>query len=246
MQAVDIVRRHLKNNQPVFGNRMVARNFSYLVLADGGYFGDKLPERGAVCPDDAGAVQWQRNLYERPDDIMYGTQDPDPDADPEFKQFLPFWSTYQAVPSSWTSDTSAVAVTQASGQPGYHLLYTNPGGDSFTNVRMDQVTFPSQKVYIFDLFDRHSRKDTIFHAYPDAKQPLLFFDGSVRVLRTGDANKGWKPEAPTNPFPTLYLYWPTAGEPRTLSGNAQDSVFGYYRWTRRGVKGVDFGGGEVR
>jgi prepilin-type N-terminal cleavage/methylation domain-containing protein len=245
-QAVDIVRRHLKNNQPVFSNRMVARNFSYLVLADGGYFGDKLPERGAVCPDDFNGVTWQKNLTENPTNIMAGTMDPDPESDPEYKQFLSFWSTYQAVPGSWTSDTSAVAVTQASGQPGYHLLYTNPGGDSFRNVRMDQVTFPSQKVYIFDLFDRHSRKRPIFHAYPDAKQPLLFFDGSVSVRRTGDANRGWNPAAPTSPLATYYLYYPTANEPPTLSGNASDAVYGYYRWTRRGIKGVDFGGGEVR
>jgi len=244
-QAVDIVRRHLKNNQPVFSNRMVARNFSYLVLVDGGYFGDKLPERAVVCPDDTNGLTWQRNLVENPTDILAGTMDPDPGSDPEYKQFLSFWSTYQAVPSSWTSDTSAVAVTQASGAAGYHLLYSNPGGDSFTNVRMDQVSFPSQKVYIFDLFDRHSRKRPIFHAYADARQPLLFFDGSVSMRRTGDANRGWMPSAPTSPFATYYLYWPTPAEPPTLSGNVSDAVYGHYRWTRRGIKGVDFGGKEV-
>jgi prepilin-type N-terminal cleavage/methylation domain-containing protein len=257
-QALDIVRRHLHNDQPFFDGRMIARNFSYLVLVDGGYFGDGIPERAVVCPEDKDALTWQNNLHEHPDDILTGTMDPDPAGAFEYKQFLPFWSTYQAVPSSWTNQTGAGGISQASGSPGYHLLYQTPGSVQFNNVRMDQVTFPSQKVYIFDLFDRHSRKRSLFHAYPDAKQPLLFFDGSVSVRRTGDANAGWNPLYPTlqrsGPLTganivggvTNYLYYPTAGEPRTLSGSVSDLVYGYYRWTRQGIKGVDFSGGEVR
>jgi hypothetical protein len=119
---------------------------------------------------------------------------------------------------------------------------------SFENVRMDQVGFPSQKVYLFDLFDRHSQKKVIFHAYDIAKQPLLFFDGSVSYKKTGDANKGWNPRLPNGMGPnaiTRYRYWPTPGEPDTLSGSESDEVIGYYRWTRNGIKGVDYGGGEV-
>lgn len=245
-QALDIVRRHLKNNQPLFSGRMIARNFSYLVLADGGYFGDKLPERAVACPDDKDAITWQNNLVNNPNNILNGTMDPDPAGSLQFKQFLPFWSTYQAVPSSWTNQTGTLGIRQASGAMGNHLLYTTPFGTQFNNVRMDQVTFPSQKVYIFDLFDRHSRKKTMFHAYPDAKQPLLFFDGSVRFLRTGDANKGWNPLTPDSTTAiTTYLYYPSPSEPRTLNGQPSETVTGYYRWTRRGIKGVDYGGGEV-
>ena len=39
---------------------------------------------------------------------------------------------------------------------------------------------------------------------------------------------------------------PTPMEPRTLSGAAADLVSGYYRWTRGGIRGIDYGGGEVR
>ncbi|HYE60468.1 MAG TPA: prepilin-type N-terminal cleavage/methylation domain-containing protein [Phycisphaerales bacterium] len=245
-QALDIVRRHLKNNQPMFTGRMIARNFSYLVLVDGGYFGDKLPERAVACPDDKDAITWQNNLVNNPTNPLAGTLDPDPTGEPAYKQFLPFWSTYQAVPSSWNNLTGTNGIRQASGAMGNHLLYTTPTTTQFTSVRMDQVTFPSQKVYIFDLFDRHSRKKTIFHAYADAKQPLLFFDGSVRFLRTGDANKGWNPLTPDNINAiTSYLYYPSPAEPRTLSGAPSETVLGYYRWTRRGIKGVDYGGGEV-
>jgi len=245
-QALDIVRRNLKITQPYFTGRMIARNFSYLVLVDGGYFGDKLPERAVACPDDRDAITWQKNFLTNPTNILAGTMDPDVGAQPAYKQFLAFWSTYQAVPASWNNLTGAQGIRQATGAQGNHLLYTTPANTQFTSVRMDQVTFPSQKVYTFDLFDRHSRKRSLFYAYPDAKQPLMFFDGSVSFKRTGDGNKGWDPMNPTSRTAvTSYLYYPWPSEPKTLSGAPSQTVQGYYRWTRKGIKGVDFGGGEV-
>jgi hypothetical protein len=155
------------------------------------------------------------------------------------------------VPCAFSDQTGPSSIYQASGQAGYHLLYyyvpgTGAGATIFNTTRMDMIHFPSQKVYVFDLFDRHSQKNTIFHAYPVAKQPLLMFDGSANIRRTGDSNKGWNPTTPTSMAVTTYQYWPTVGEPRTISGNAADTVEGYYRWTRKGLKGVDFAGGEVR
>jgi hypothetical protein len=40
----------------------------------------------------------------------------------------------------------------------------------------------------------------------------------------------------------VYYYYPSHSEPATLSGQPSDQVFGYYRWTRNGLHGVDFGG----
>jgi hypothetical protein len=226
---------------------MLTRNFSYLVLIDGGYYGETLPEKGVVCPEDRDAQIWQRNWVDNPNNIIAGTPDPDPGASPAFHQFLSFWSTYQAVPCAWADGTGTLGVNQASGAPGNHLLYYWYQTTIFNVTRMDHIIFPSNKVYIFDLFDRHSRKRTIFHAYEDAKQPLLMFDGSANVRRTGDSNRGWDPMNPTNISAiTSYQYYPGPGEPRTMSGAASDTVIGHYRWTRKGLKGVDFGGGEVR
>jgi hypothetical protein len=137
-------------------------------------------------------------------------------------------------------------VAQASGGTGHHLLYSTHGAGAFTLMRMDMVTFPSSKVYLFDLFDRHSHKQMIFHAYDIAKQPLLFFDGSASIRTTGLANQGWNVANPASVFPLLYMYTPGPGEPRTMSGAASEAVKGYYRWTRSGIKGVDFGGSEVK
>ncbi len=254
-QAVDIERRLCGDNastQPAVSDRMLSRNYSYLPLVAGGYLADGLPSRPVVCPDDRDALIWQRN-YSSPattwQDIMAGTSDPDQYGSAAFHRFLAFWSTYQTVPAAWSDQTGAYALGQAiSTSPGNHLLYNWwPSPDQvFANMRMDRVAFPSSKVYLFDLFDRHMSKRTIFHAYAVAKQPLVFFDCSVSVRRTGDANPGWDPRYPTNLSPTTYYYAPTTGEPPTLSGNSSDQVLGYYRWTRNGIKGVDFAGSEVR
>ncbi len=246
-QAVDIVRRVLSRpGQAPVTDRVLTRNFSYLVLVDGGYFGETLPERGVACPEDRDTLQWQRNFLNNVP-ILSETPDPDPGGSNEFHDMLGFWSTYQAVPCAFSNQIGPNALQQASGGPGNHLLYQINGASTrFNLARMDLITFPSQKVYLFDLFNRHSRKRPLFHAYPDAIQPLLFFDGSASNRRTRDANLGWNPAAPTLPFPTAYYYYPTAGEPPTESGQVMDLVKGYYRWTRQGLRGVDFGGGEVR
>jgi hypothetical protein len=43
----------------------------------------------------------------------------------------------------------------------------------------------------------------------------------------------------------MYVYRPVAAsDPPPLYNPNGDQVFGYYRWTRAGLKGVDFGGAE--
>lgn len=252
-QAVDIVRRNLKRSpteQPKFDDRMINRNFAYLPCFDGGYFGDRLPEPAVVCPEEKDALIWQKNLNNT--SPTAGAIDPDPAATFAFKKMLPFWSSYQMVPNAWADDLGNPinhGLRQAdTATAGYHLLYTVYADTKLNQRRMDHVAFASQKVWIFDLFDRHSRANRyIFHAYPIARQPLLFFDGQVTMRKTADSNKGWDPWNPAaNTLATRYYYTPTQNEPRTLSGNASDVLLaGYFRWTRMGLKGVDYGGGEV-
>jgi len=248
-QAVYIARKVL--SEPGIArvdDRMLSRNYSYMPLVDGGYLADGLPNRAVACPDDRDTIIWQRNWIESRTNILNGTSDPDPGGSPAFHTFLAFWSTYQTVPAAWSEQTGPTALSQADTQtPGNHLLYWSfqfPD-QVFYNTRLDKITFPSSKVYLFDLFDRHMARRNIFHGYGSAKQPLAFFDGSVRVKRTDDGNPGWDPRIPTSVQPTRYYYTPTPGEPPTMSGNASDPIFGWYRWTRKGIRGVDFGGGEV-
>jgi prepilin-type N-terminal cleavage/methylation domain-containing protein len=258
-QAVDIVRRmtghgdgpgHSGHYVPIT-NRMVNRNFGHLPLADGGFFSQQLPEPITVCPEDRPAKIWQSTAHDVAawSGSMPGlsqTGDPDPPSSLGFKRIMPFWCTYQFVPSSWSNERVRSPLRQGSGYAGAHLLYGySPMQTELGNRKLSDVSFPSQKVWVFDLFDRHYYKRPIWHAYPIARQPLLLFDGSVQVRLTRDSNLGWNPVSP-NGGPTVYTYQPHPHEPRTLSGNISDMVTGHFRWTRGGLRGVDFGGGEVR
>jgi prepilin-type N-terminal cleavage/methylation domain-containing protein len=249
-QGIDIVRRvtaHMNDGfYPHFDDRMLDRNFGHLPLEDGGYFSQKIPEPATACPEDRNALIWQQHV----NDIDVGladTGDPDPASSPGYKKFLPFWSTYQFVPNSWSPERGPSPIYQASGAQGYHLLYYHTPGVTRLGIRsMADVNYPSQKVWIFDLFDRHYYKRTIWHAYPQATQPLLFFDGSVTIRKFGDCNQGWDPNNTAGGQPTRYLYWPSPAEPATLSGAISDQVVGGFRWTREGIRGIDYAGKEFR
>jgi hypothetical protein len=150
-------------------------------------------------------------------------------------------------PCAFAEDAPSPVSQYAHDEPGAHLLYFD-ATSRFGGRRMDEAAFASQKVFMFDLFDRHAYKRMLFHAYPAATQPLLFFDGQVTMRKTGDADKGWhyapnvQPPSFASPDPTYYHYYPGPSEPPTLSGAVSDVVIGYYRWTRNGLRGVDFGG----
>lgn len=247
-QAVDIVRRRLGATAaevPPFRDREVARNFSYLTMLDGGYFGESLPEPGVICPEDRDALTWQRSIRD-PLAGLAETGDPDPSSSIGFKKFLPYWSTYQLVACAFSRESPNPVSQNINNYQGAHLTYFD-SASRFGGRRMDEVQFPSQKVMLFDLFDRHHYQRTLFHAYPIARQPLAFFDGQVSVRKTGDADKGWhRADNLSTPvdssMPTIYYYYPSPAEPPTLSGAPSDQVFGYYRWTRNGLRGLDYGG----
>lgn len=248
-QCLDIIRRVA--GDPAYyrmiSDRLVDRNFVHVVLAGGGYMGTRLPDPATVCPEDSAPLIWQRHVGNYTQGIAI-TGDPDPSASDQFHRILPFWSSYQSVPNAFSEDSGPYCLSQANIGPGSQDQYNiYPGQTRLLNRSQDAVHFPSQKVWMFDLFDRHYSKRTLYHAYPAATQPLLFFDGSVSVRRTGDANPGWNPSTPTSLQPTTYPYWPVPGslDPPTLSGSESDTVTGYYRWTRDGLGGVDYGGGET-
>lgn len=248
-QGVDIVRRLTGRGSDGYygaigGGRLLDRNFSHLPLVVGGFLGEKIPEPATACPEDRSTLIWQKNLSDYAKGLAL-TGDPDPSSPVEYKKLSPFWSTYQFIPNVWSSERQP-AVMQAVGGAGYHQLFVNATSNPrFVQRRLDDVAFPSQKVWMYDTFDRHSFKREIWHAYREASQPLLFFDGSASTRKTADCNPGWNPTLPHVPTPLVYSYWPTNGEPRTLSGSAADQVNGYFRWTRSGIKGIDFGGPEV-
>lgn len=255
MQACDIVRRRTGRNVPLTQNRFFNRNFWHLPLVDGGYFGSTDPiQPAASCPEDSWVLQWQKN----PDNfsMLVGTS-PEPSAIPanSYEWYRPYWSTFQIAPVAFAPDRHTSSSRRTISQiTNRHHLFTgggsSPGQLALGQRRYDEAAFPSQKVFSFDIFDRHAWKRPIWHAYPMARQPLAFFDSSVRFLRTSDAREGWNPDQQRpitgvdSPAPTVYQYIPATGFPGydwpTLSGAASDNVKGYFRWTRGGLRGVDY------
>ncbi len=246
-QSCDIVRRGTGRNLAPVTNRFFARNYWQLVLADGAYFGDGRPiVQAAVCPDDLPALLWQKSEDNIAGLTSNGTIPTEPGV-VGYEFYRPYWTTYQAVPCSWSPDTHLSASRRTVSQVlDRHQIYYGGGASpsqlALGNRKFEDVGYPSQKVAFFDLYDRHLYKRMIFHAYEVARQPLAFFDASVRTLATRDAQVGFNPDAPSGP--TVYQYNPSTGfvgyDPPTLSGNPSDTVRGYYRWTKNGLQGYDY------
>ena len=76
---------------------------------------------------------------------------------------------------------------------------------------------------------------------------------ALQEHRTGDGNLGWKPRYPQTQAASVFYYNPEEGDgspepldPRWREGGLGDVCQGYFRWTRGGLRGIDFGGEETR
>lgn len=228
--------------------------YTHLVLQD--YMARRLPEKTVVCPEDFARLGWHDI-----DRFMQNGAPPQPDATQAGQHRWPYSSSYEVVPSMYSPDYAPDPNNTTVTQAGFHYLYVVPNPTNRMGKRkMSEVAFPSQKVQMNDSADRHFRKgrSQLFYAFQDAKVPLLFFDQSVRSKRTGvatfdsasnawkgsPANPGFNPNAPASNFPMNFTY--------DASGRSWDpqevvtaSVQGFYRWCRRGLRGIDFEGYEI-
>ena len=107
------------------------------------------------------------------------------------------------------------------------------GGEDLGPNRLSVCDFPSRKVLMFDPQARHAGGEPVYYAAEGAREPLLMLDGSGSVRAADDANPGWTPQDPSKgPF----RWQPWYDQPEML---------GLYRWTRGGLRGVDYGGEEL-
>jgi prepilin-type N-terminal cleavage/methylation domain-containing protein len=226
---------------PPLRNRAPQRRFSHAVIVD--YMADKIPEETAACPEDKPLIRWQRDPKNPPNLGEQGNE--------AYDRLTPYRSTYQFVPASWAPD-KARGNTRTVWQYGPdHDLFWFPGGNSqpmYGERQIREVSFPSGKVQMFDFYDFHGAAQAQFYAYPDAKTNLLFFDGSARFLTTGDANLSFQPNNPGSDRQSTMAYRPNPMyEPPTRSGDVSDrNLESYFRWTREGLYGLDYGGSEIR
>lgn len=222
------------------GNWFPYSFYSHLVMLD--YLAKRMPEPMVVCPEDAHQLAQQRKSV--PTSVL------GPRGAPEWADR--YASSYDLVPAAVSRDArvgndNTVSPGSDFGPSGSHWVY-NIGQYPLGSRRHDEVSFPSQKVLLSDMFGRHHAKQAEFYAYETAVQPVLFFDNSVRDIRSIDSNLGSHPNtggpAYVNYFPNYaFGYDPDRyGEPPTQSGKESDQLFGRYKWTSRGLKGIDIGG----
>ena len=245
-QSTDIIRRRSgRDDFPRLRDRYPHRRYSHLVLLD--YRDEPMPDAIAACPEDRVLLQWQSDpvgTYDR------GEYPQRPDGSESWQRMWPYSSTYQIIPFGWAQDQKRKignqTFTTIQQAPGGHNLYL-PGTLPLGGRKLTEVSFPSQKVAWFEFHDRHSSSQGFFHAHEEAKASQLFFDGSVRVLATSDSNPGFRPNQPRINLPTEYTYNPDLSfeTPALPNSDGVDRVIGHYKWTRGGLKGIDYGGSEI-
>jgi prepilin-type N-terminal cleavage/methylation domain-containing protein len=243
-QATDIIRRRTgRDDFPRLDDLYPHRRYTHLIMLD--YIGSVLPAELVVCPEDKNLQIWQ----EDPTDLSTV-----PAWRSEAVQAMwPYSSTYQAVPASWAEDQGSWDTRVDPGGPtvsqagtDYNLM--GVGRKPLGRRKLNQVQFPGQKVFMFEFHDRHSLRAGIFYAYRQAKCSQLMFDGSVAAKSTEDSNKGFRPNDPQQRRATAIFYKITdlTFEPDPLIDPENgDWLEGQYRWTRGGLRGVDYGGTEI-
>jgi len=246
-QAVDIIRRRAdRPDIPEIQGWIPHVLYTHLVIQD--YLASRLPEKLVVCPEDQNRQNWQVDPVDKFDQGFWVPLQPDPI--PTNKRW-PYSSSYQVVPASYDKNQSVPGDVPRISQASPHNFYSVPGSSAVLgNTKIGDVLMPASKVHIMDSHQRHFSNITPYYGLKIARQPLLMFDGSVGVRVTADANPGWKPQDPSDPCPTKSLYKPASWEP-PITGNTNiggggnfDIFHGFYRWTRLGLRGIDFGGGE--
>lgn len=239
-----------------FRDRLPHRRFSHLVLLD--FLTDTQPEPIAASPLDRNLIVWQENPLEfgpgsgvpYQDSTFPSDYDDDPNwIKPAVRQRWAFASTYQMVPAAWNTDGTLGQLTYAPSETSPHLFKSlgdaNQGEEPQLGKRkLREVAHPAGKVMMFEEFDRFSNRDGLYFAYPQARCNLAFFDGSVRNEQTSDANAGWNPEFPAMDWQQAYVPIDTFPIPR--SGLGETATYCQrYRWTRFGLRGVDYGGQDI-
>jgi prepilin-type N-terminal cleavage/methylation domain-containing protein len=224
------------NNSPVINEQ-----HSHLVLAD--YLGDGgviIP--GAACPEDRPRLLWRSD----PHNMSASANRPTRSWNAGNESWFPFSSSYQLLPPGWTADRPPGTIGVAFGQGNYHNWYIyDRKPEPLGRRKLSEVAFPGQKVAVADSQQRHFGRDMYF-GYPDARQPVLFWDSSVSVRRTSDSNKGWDRRNHRMTTPVRFSYFPDpAFESPVPAGRSGIIEAGYYKWTRGGLRGIDFAGTEV-
>lgn len=255
--AINIIRKRTgrEDIQRILNVWIAPVLYNHLKLQD--YLAQKLPSKTVACPEDKLLLEWQK------DPMNFNNLGYDSPVGPgglaNVDKRWPYSSSYRCLSAWWSRDIS----TPTQGAWMYNdagtmvrLGVVSPKGDIGNRVLTD-VIFPGQKVIMYDHGSRHYTKQDVFWNFEDSRQPLLFFDNSVRVRTTGDANLGWNYMAPTNMGDSFAYQFNCS---RSIIGGADINAWlpglrdgsrgiaqfsaAYFATTRGGLRGVDYGGQE--
>ena len=228
-----------------FSGRIPHRRYNHLVLMD--FLDEPLESTRYIDPADANQLDWQAN----PLDYGFGSTVPyagevEPGYDESawgaqnYRQRWAFASSYQMVPSAWQSEYPHIRYIPIDSTP--HLFSVSGTGAllRFSDGRsMTDVLYTSNKVWMFEEFDREAAGDPYF-AYDHARSAKLMFDGSVNLWASGDAYPALVPEI--GYFAWEQAYVPLDTFPVPLGGLGDQTLLNQrYRWTFRGLHGIDYG-----
>jgi len=248
-QAVSIMRRRAERTDITEITGWIPHVlYSHLILND--YLQQRLPEPMVVCPEDKLRLLWHDTVRGKAPAAaraaflaLPGTQRPIDGSANELQRW-PYSCTYYYITSAYSLDQrrgSVLTVQSALNTHYYYQINNGPLG----RRNQDEIQFPANKVLMYDSYGRHFGKKTLWYAYPNVTQPLLFADASVRVEKTGDANNGFYPNTPQQALPLRYNYVPRPFEFPTRGGGPSELVTEYYAWCRGGLRGQDYNGEEI-
>ncbi len=245
-QAVYIMRKRGDRSgaaqMPVINGWIPHVLYSHLILQD--YLAARIPEKMVVCPDDLWRNRWQD--WRAYNQNAFSPMQPPVSGPTDVNVRWPYSSSYQTPPCTYDRSPVGARIQQVGNPTNLYTFFGAP--TKLGAKKLASVSAPSTKVLLHDEFDRHCGLKEMYYSNRNARNTLAFFDGSASVRHTRDANEGMQPNA-INAGPTLMTYDPAslgAWYPATYSGAATEVVTGYYRYTRSGLQGNDFGGTEVR
>lgn len=254
-QAVWIIRKradYTNPPMPVINAWIPHVLYSHLVLQD--YLAQRLPEKMVVCPEDVHRLRWQTDAKDGFRNGAFLPFQANPTDPANWRQA--FSSSYEPTTGAYGTDSirDGAAVSQNGLQHNqYFYMGGGTGISNFGRRKIPDVSFPGSKVHVSEGGSRHSTKFQEFALFKEARVNCLFFDASVRVVRTSSTNRGFDPFNPSatpssdtdNTGVTRMNYVPSAWEPPIRGGNPSAPAEGHFRWTRGGLRGVDTGGSEI-